>query len=255
MNRLPLEQQFLIALQAAALAGLCFRVWKNGLYRVYRYLFGYLLLALLQIPILSFLSLRGTAYLYAWMACEALVIAFYALVVLETYNLILRDLPGIASAARRYIKAALAAAASISLLLVGLERTPATLPQYFLVCDRTITSTLLVFVLSLSVFLAYYPIPLNRNTVIYSVGFAVYLLAKTVVLLVGDLRYYWWAREVNTLLVGVCAGCLIFWLFTLSRDGEAKTVLVRHQWDADDERRILAKLQDMNQSLLRAAKK
>jgi len=254
MSGLPLEQQVLTVLQAAALAGLCVRVWGTGLYRVYRYFFSYLLLALLQTAV-PFFPLRSAAYLYLFMASEACVVALYALVVLETYNIILRDLPGIASAARRYIKIAIALAALASLLLAGLERKPATFPQYFFVCERAIVSSLLVLVLLSVAFLAYYPVPLNRNAVNYSVGFAVYLVAKTAALFINNLRYFWWYRQINSTLIAVSCACLLFWLFTLSRDGETKTVLVGHLWKPEDEQRVISTLRGYSASLIRIAKK
>ncbi len=254
MNGLPLEQQFFIALQAATLLGLFVRVWWTGLYRIYRYFFCYLFVALLQTAV-PFFPLHSKAYLYMFLASEALVVTLYALVVLETYDLVLRDLTGIASAARRYIKIAIGCAVSASLLLVGLEKTPATMPQYFAICERAIVSSLLVFVLLSVVFLAYYPMPLNRNAVNYSVGFAVYLMAKTATLFVINLRYYSWNRQINSILVAVSSACLIFWLFTLSREGEKKTVAVGHRWNMEDEKRILSRLRAINDSLLRTAKK
>jgi hypothetical protein len=255
MNRLPLEQQFLLVVQAAALLALCLRVWWTGLRRIYRCFFVYLILALLQGTIVPFVPLQSPVYRYVWMASEALVVSFYAFVVLETDAIILRDLPGIASATRRYVKIALAVAAIASLLLVGMEKTPATLVQYFVVCERAIVSSLLIFVLLLVAFLAYYPVPLNRNAVYYSIGFAIYLAAKTAGLFIGNLRYFWLYRQINSMLIAVSSACVLFWLFTLSRGGERKTVMVGHRWQPEDEKRVISSLQAFNDSLRRMAKK
>jgi hypothetical protein len=254
MNQLPLEQQALLILQAAALVGLLGRIWWTRLYRTYSYFFGYLVVALLQVAIGPLIPLRSRMYLYVWMASEALVISFYVLVVLETYAVILRDLPGIASVARHYIKIALAVAA-LSILLVGLEKRPATMPQYFGICERSLVSSLLVFVLLSVVFLAYYPVPLSRNAVTYSVGFAVYLLAKTATLFVNNIGYYWWERQINSLLLGVSSACMLFWLLSLSPAGEKRTMVVGYRWGGDEEKRMLSRLKAINESLLRTAKK
>jgi hypothetical protein len=256
MNGLPFEQQLLLALQTVTLVGLCLRLWWTGLHRTYPYLFGYLLLALIQTAILSFLPLQSAMYLYVWMATEGLIVCFYALVVLETYSNVLSDMAGIASVARRYIRLTLGLAVLVSLLLVGMEHTPATLVQYFLVCDRAIISSLLVFVLAFLVFLVYYPIPLNRNVVIYSIGFAVYLLLKAAALLANNyMRFQQWSRQINSVFVGASVACLLFWLFKLNQMGETKTVVVGHQWNPRDEQRLITQLQAINESLLRAPKK
>jgi hypothetical protein len=254
MNGLPFEQ-FLQALQIAALAGLCLRIWWSGLYRTYVYFFGYLLLALAQSAVLPFLPLRSRLYLNGWMVTEGLIVCFYALIVLENYSNILREVAGIASVAQRYIKLTLAFAVLVSLLLVGIEKTPATVPQYFIVCDRVVMSSLLVFVLASLSFLLYYPIALNRNVVIYSIGFAVYLISKAAALFAANLGLRGWDREINAACVGASTACLLLWLFTLSRRGERKTVVVGHQWDPKDEKQLLSRLQAINESLLRGSKK
>jgi hypothetical protein len=255
MNGLPLEQQFFLAVQAAALLGLCLRFWLTGLYRSYWCFFVYLILALVQDVVLPMVPVRSSLYLHGWLASEALVVSFYALVVLETDAILLRSLPGIASAARRYITIALVLALLISLSLMSLEKAPATFVQYFLVCERAIVSSLLIFVLASVVFLAYYPVPLSRNAVLYSIGFAIYLTAKTATLFVGNLRYFWLYRPINSSLMAVSSACIVLWLFTLSRAGERKAMVVGHRWRPEDERRILTTLQAFNDSLIRMAKK
>src|SRR5580704_11752793 len=104
MHQLPIEQQILLATEIAALSILCLRMWLAGLYRVYVFFFGYLVLELLQalIPVLA--PLQSRLYADSYMLSEALITAFYVLVVLELYSNVLRDLPGIAGTARRYIE-------------------------------------------------------------------------------------------------------------------------------------------------------
>jgi hypothetical protein len=255
MNQLPFEQQILLALQAVAIVALCIRFWRTGLYRVYGTFSLYLVVLLLQLLTLSLLPPDSSLYLPLWMTSEGGIVCLYALVVLELYSLLLRDLPGIASAARRYTKISLAIAVFGSLLLLLLEKAPAHISQYFLVCDRVVIFSLLVFVLSSVGFLVYYPVPVNRNAVSYSIGFSIYLTAKAVSLLVGDLHYMSWIRPANSLLIGASTGCLLFWLFTLNKQGENKTVVVGHQWDPSDEKRLLSQLQHINDSLLRIGKK
>ena len=198
MSRLPFEQQLTIAVQAVALAALAIRFLATGLFRIYPYFFSYLAVALLQTSILPFLSPVTRTYLYAWLATEGAIVACYSMIVLEEYSQILREMPGVATLARRYIKGTLGVAVVASLLLVGFERTPATLPQYLLVCDRVVVSSLLGFVLFSLFFLAYYPVPVSRNVLAYSIGFAVYLLSKTTALFLGTMRIQSWSHQAST---------------------------------------------------------
>jgi len=255
MGRLPFEQQLAIAVQAVALAALAIRFLASGLFRIYPYFFSYLTVALVQTIILPFFSPSSRAYLYAWFATEDAIVFFYALIVLEEYSQILREMPGVATLARRYIKGTLGVVVVASLLLVAFEKTPATLPQYLLVCNRVVMSSLLGFVLLSVFFLAYYPIPVSRNVLIYSIGFAVYLLSKTTALFLWTMRMQGWAREANLAVIVVPTACLLFWLFTLTQRGEARTVILHRRWTAEDEQRILSKLHAINDGLVRTTKK
>src|SRR5713226_262848 len=116
MRQAPVEQQILFVLQTAALIVLCIRLYRERLHRVYVYFFGYLFMALLQIVIGASLPFRSNLYRNAWVATESVTICFYVLVVLELYSIALRDLAGIASVSRRYIKLTLAASILLSLL-------------------------------------------------------------------------------------------------------------------------------------------
>ncbi len=255
MLRLPVEQDVLVAIQTAALVALCLRLCWSGLYRTYFRFFAYLVVQLIQTAVPAVVDFNSNQYLRFWIFTEGFSVILCALVVLDAYSNVLRDLTGIASIARRYIKIALAVAVIVSLLLVGLERAPSTIPQYFLVCSRTIVSSLLLFVLSALIFLVYYPVPLSRNVVSYSIGLAVYLLAKATAFFMTNLRYNSWYRQFSDAQLAAAAGCLVFWLFALNRRGETKTLVIGHKWNPGDEEKLLSQLQHINDVLLRAAKK
>jgi hypothetical protein len=251
---LPPLEEFLSALQTGALIVLLFRMWKAGLQRVYVYFFSYLLLVLFESAVLALVGYGTVAYGYVWMATEVLSLCFYTLIVLECYDSVLRNLGGIATISRRYIKITLGIAVIAALLLLGLERTPRTVFQYFYTLDRTIISSLVMFVLLINIFLVYYPIPLNRNVIVYSVGYAVYFLTKAAALFARNVSDEL-QRQISAVLIAVSTACLIFWAFTLNRRGETKTVVIGHKWRAEDEERLLSQLKEINASLGRAARK
>jgi hypothetical protein len=252
MNLPPLDQ-FLLVLQFAALVGLCFRMWQAGLHREYPYFFSYLMVALLQSALLPTMPYGTVLYGYVWIVVEGLVVCFYALIVLECYATVLHGLVGIARISRRYIKIALALSVLIALLLLGLEKSPVMLFGYFYSFERAVVSTLVAFVLLITAFLAYYPVPLSRNVIVYSVGYAVYFLTKAAALFVKNLGLRW-DRPLADLLIIVSTGCLVFWMFALSRSGESKIVVIGHSWHAADEERLLSQLKAINASLSRAAR-
>jgi hypothetical protein len=254
MLQLPLEQLILVFAQAALLIALIVRLWSAGLQRVYPYFFSYLLASLLQALVLSAIPFKGRAYPYFWVGSESVNACCYALIVVELYRVVLRDLPGIASISRRYITVTIAVATAGSLLLLRLEETPTNYVSTFLVIERAIVFSLVIFILLVSAFLAYYPIPLNRNVVVYSIGYSVYFLTKATGLFIRTLGHYVMA-QIGTVLMVVSSACLLFWAIALNRQGELRTVVIGHKWKREDEMQLLSKLKAINATLVSAGKK
>jgi hypothetical protein len=248
MSSVPLEQQLLLALQTCALIGLSIRLWRAGLCRKYPFFVSYLLLASLQTAVLSTLSYRSMVYRNAWLVTEGLIVCAYVLVVLELCKILFNGLPGITAVAQRYIQWTLVFSIIGSLLLLAAERAPVSMFGYFMTCERAVISSLVIFVLLMMLFLAYYRVPLNRNVIVYSIGYALYFLAKAAAAFLRNLSPGWY-REISTALVGISSACLLFWLFGLSRHGETRAIVVGHQWSSESEERLMAHLKTVNASL------
>jgi hypothetical protein len=254
MHQLPIEQQILLVTQIVALVALFARMSWDGLYKIYIYFFGYLLVELLQLLIPVFVPLDGLLYRDSYVASQALVICFSALVVLELYSIVFRGLPGIGTVARRYIKVILVLAVVVSLLPLGLETTPNTLTGYLFIFERPVMTSLLILILMITVFLLYYPVPLGRNVPVYLIGYAVYFVTNATTIFIRNLGHYW-SRPISDVQMVVYFTCLMFWLFALNRAGETRSVVVGHHWNPSDERKLLAQLEAINASLLRSARK
>jgi hypothetical protein len=254
MHQLPIEQQILLIVEIAALLGLCFRMWLIGLHRVYPTFTCYLVLELLQTLIPLVVPLESLLYRDLFVISRVLIVVVCAMVVLELYSVVLRNLEGIAGVARRYIKITLAFAIAVSLLPLLVEKSPNTLTGYLFIFERPILSSLVVFVLLICGFLVYYPVPLGRNVIVYLAGYAVYFVTMATMVFVNNLGYFW-NREKSNVDMGVAVVCQLLWLVALSRQGEQKRVVVGHQWKPGDEQRLLGQLEAINASLLRSRKK
>jgi hypothetical protein len=193
-------------------------------------------------------------YLKAYVVSQALIVPAYALVVLELYANVLRGRAGIANLARRYIKFALGLATAIALVLLALVQPMATMTGYLACFERTVLSGLVVFLLLVAIFLIYYPVPLGRNVIAYSVGYVVYFLTNTAVMLSANLNQHW-TRQLNGVEMVVSVLCLLFWIMALSLDGESKVLVIGHPWNRADEQRLRAQLDAINASLLQAGGK
>ncbi len=253
MHQLPLEQQVLDLIQIAILLALCAKLWWSGLYKTYIFFFSYLVLEFFQAFIPLLVPLNGVLYADIFVVSQTLIVCSYAFVILELYSVILRNLQGIASVARRYIKITLGFAILIAILPLRIEKTPSTLTGYLFIFERPILSSLIVFVLLISAFLVYYPVPLGRNVVVYLTGYAVYFLTIATMAFINNLGYFW-NREKGNVDMGVSVLCLLFWLLALSRQGEKRRVVVGHHWNPGDEQRLLAQLEAINASLLRSGR-
>jgi hypothetical protein len=254
MHQLPIEQQILLIVELVALAGLCVRMWLAGLHRVYGYFFGYLVLELLQSLIPVVVPLESRLYLDSYLVSQALITAFYVLVVMELYANVLRDLPGIAGIARRYIKIILVVAIVVALLPFAVQPAKNHPLGYVISFEQTVMLSLVLLVLLISAFLVYYPVPLGRNVIVYSMGYAVFFVTRASISLSVNLGHYW-IRQLSSIEMAISVACLILWIVTLSRDGETKRVVVGHQWNPGDDRRLLAQLDAINASLLRSGRK
>lgn len=254
MHQLPIEQQVLLILEIAGLSSLCVRMWLGGLHKIYVNFFRYLIVELLQALIPLLVPLRSLLYSDLFILSRVFVLIFCALIVLELYSVVLRNLEGIAGIARKYIKAALAIAIASSLLPLALEKARDTPTGYLFIVERPILSTLAVLILLISAFLVYYPVPLGRNVIAYLAGYAVYFSTIATTVLFENMGYFW-NREASNVDMGIAVACQIFWLFALSRQGENKRVVVGHQWNPGDDQRLLAQLDAINANLLQSRRK
>ena len=253
MHQFPTEQIVLLIVQTSILLGLVLRLRVTGLSQTYPWFFGYLIFASLQNLLSPFFPFDSVNYRYYWLVTQALLTCFCALIVLELYALVLRDLTGIASASRRYLKTCLGLAIVGSLLFLLLEQTPHTVVSIFMVIDRALFTSLLIFVLLLTAFLAYFPIPINRNLVVYSIGYAVYFMAKASGLLAKNITHAW-VRQLDAVVLTASTISMLFWLVGLSRQGEEKTLVIGHLWNRQDQDKVLERLKAINASLLGAGK-
>ena len=252
--------QTLYIVEVVASAALVIRFLLAGLHQVYRFFFAYLIVSSTQVVGQFFFRPRTDAYALFFFSTEAVILFLYVLVTLELYSLILRDLKGIGTVARRYVRAAIVIAILCSLLLLGIEGTPNDRVgifrgvAIFFSFERPIVSSLIFFVFLITGFLFYYPIPLNTNVIHYTIGYAIYFSSKATLLLFSN-RGQSWKWILSIIMLGISTACLIFWSFALTRAGEMKRQVSSPNWNKDQEDRLLSKLTELNASLLRAGRK
>jgi len=252
-------QQLLVAGTILAHLALAFRMLQLKLARVYRGFFCYLAFRAIRSSILLILPYQRNAYGYFWAATEPVIWFFYILIVLEVYSLVLQQYRGIAKFGRLAVVGGLLLSLAISALTLGTDLLARSesypVLRYFLIIERGVVTSLVLFILFISAFLVWYPVPLARNTVVHCIVYAAYFLSMTMAVLVRNVAGLQITDSVNLALSSMTLACLLVWIFFLNQKGETATVSMRHQWAAEDESQIMEQLSQINSTLLRIGRK
>jgi hypothetical protein len=253
-----LERFFWLA-SIALTAGLIIRLIHDGLHRIYVFFFTYLVVGVVQSLIVLPVDPQSKLYDMVYFITQPVMWLLFILIVLELYSLVLKNHRGIASLGRWTLGAALGLSICVSLLTLSPDLNRATGPSalfvYYTVIERGIQSSLVVFLLLISGFLLWYPIPLSRNVILHAIVYSTYFLCSAAALFMRNLLGLGYTRSVSTALLGIANGCLLVWIVFLNRAGEAKKVVVGHQWKPEDEERLVEQLDAINSALLKTARK
>lgn len=250
---LPLHEYVLTLVECIALVVLVVRLFVSGLYRRYKYFFLYLIADLIASAEPYLIPFRSNLYGHVFLATESLMVCFYALIVFELYSVVLRDLKGIARVAQRYTAGALAISLVIAFLLRTALPHPRGILEEFFYFEAAVVLSLVVFMLLITAFVVYYPIPLHRNALTYSIGYAVYFLSKAALLFLNNAASSDWMRACSTAALAISTACVVFWAIYLNTEGERRTMVAGHRWSTTgNQDQVLKRLRELNDSLLRS---
>ena len=251
----PTWQVALLGCNIVAFATLFLRVVSTRQIKSYPALVSWLgfNIALGFVPL--FVHMDVLFYYWFFIAVESCSLMLYLFTVLELYGKVLKGLPGLASTARIVIQVVVPASAIVALAVLGLERLPVvSYLDWFYRIDGTVITTLLFFVLMITGFMVWFPVRIARNTVVYSLGYAAYLLPKAASLFLRNSGHgvMWLSGTVGMIMSTVC---LLFWAVTISRTGESAIIVPGWVFHPHDQERLLNQLEEVNRSLSRMSKK
>jgi hypothetical protein len=246
-------------LTLAAMVFACARLLHFGMHRRYRAFFLFLVYSSARSALLLALDVRSDLYMQVWLVTEPLRWVLWILLVLELYSLILERHRGLLTVGRW----ALLGAVSVALLSTVFSLMPdssagfaqSRIIGFYLVVQRALMVSLLVFLLLVLWFLSRYPVELSRNVIIHSVVYASYFVSSSLAFLLRSTLGYEVARPVNLSLMGITLACGLVWAFCITPAGEKASRKSRPDWAPGDERRLLEQLDALNASLLRATRK
>jgi len=234
----------------------------SGLWRVYKFFTLYIAFRAVVGLIGAFIgsrhgpeAVKAEAWLYVCSESMSWLLQFLTL--LEIYTLVLKRFPGIATLGRRCLSGALVLSVTLSGLTLALNLQPKGPPflEDFFVFYRFVSCSLLLFVVLIIVFLVWFPVSLNRNTVLHCAVFAVYFFSKTLILLISNIQGVQATVTINLVIAALASACLLVWIVFLKPAGEAIPVKTGRGSSPQDEERLLRQLDAINDTLVSASRK
>jgi hypothetical protein len=205
------------------------------------------------------LNVRSLLYFYVWVFTEPLLWFFNIREDLELYSLVLEKYKGLYTLGRWALNASMAIAVLLSTLTLipqmrNLSFRSSTVYLVFMVIERGVMCSLLIFLILILLLLRQYPIHLSRNVVVHTVVYSIFFLTNTLALILYSVFSVRISGLANAVTTGVMALCAVLWFLLLNQKGE--TVLVNaSSIRTEHEERILGKLSSLNSTVLRAARK
>lgn len=248
------------------------RFLSLGLHSVYRIFCAFILFDLFSTA-LSFAEglVRDPAWDYriTWICLSVVGWILSLLMVYRLLQDVLEELPGVLHFSRKLLNITFISVGVLSLLTSQADQIVSTRTGYLssvvnpvgravtiaFDLERVISTVALVVLLVILGFVLWFPVKMSRNLAIFSIGFVIYFAANTGLMITRGL----WSRE-SLLLASnatafILAACYACWAVLITREGEARPVRLGHAWDVVVQERLMAQLETMNASLLRAARR
>jgi hypothetical protein len=246
--------QGLLLLGSAATAT---KLFTTGLYKKYPIFFIYFLFRIPNGIWPLLLPLRSDSYFFTYISALPIVLAFYVLLVMELYRLVLAPYKGLQSAGRWAMVASLVGAVSVSILTLIPKITPSMAQRSKVIgvvvfTERGIYTALAVFIILLLALLSRYPIHLRRNVRIHALVYSIFFLNGGMVLLSRAVLGLKAVDTINLVSIVINMGCVFSWLTLLNPAGEA--LADRKPAASDHERRLLLQLDGLNAAMLRVSR-
>jgi hypothetical protein len=238
-------------------AAVLFQLYRNGLVRIYKLLFGYLALDFLSSIAGLFISFHSIAYAYYYFSAQTLKIVVSAFMLVEIYSVALERHPALAQFGRSMVGYILLVAAIVPVAGLYLDHSAAAgahpYVRTFFLFEQTMDAMMAIFLILLSVFLAWFPVRMRRNVIVYLGGFIVWSLSRSAVV---HLINQWFnnrhlTQMSNIAQMCVTLGCLYFWMVGFKREGEVRTAVVGHLWNRAEAERLTERLDAINDGLAR----
>lgn len=241
---------------------LVIRLFSLRLGRVYAIFTAYLLIDLFAYIISSCyaLGIHPIDYRILYVGTRVVDWVLSLCVIYALLSAILKSLPGILGYSKRLLNVVFAVAFLVSATAVvmtnAVQRVEAwkdlvaKIVAITYVVDQTIGATVLLVLAVMLAFFLWFPVVVPRNLAVFSIGYVVYFFSITASLFLPGIQSADGATVISIVLTLITSVCYAYWAIFLSKAGENVPVWVGHHWQADEQKRLMHRLEEVNGVLL-----
>lgn len=242
---------------------LVFRLLRLRLHSVYSVFCVFLIVELAEFSLFfvdAATANRLVDYRVLWMAAAVCIWIPTLWMVYALLGAMLATLPGVLRFSRRLLNFSFLAAALIAIGIAFPELSHTHVSNLdsavsvVFVLDRAVSTSSLIALLGIIAFVSWFPVQMPRNLVLFSFGYVAYFLLDTVLTFAHGFLETKYPVALSVLNTSTLSACFLYWLLTITRDGEAIPLRVGHAWQAREQQALIQQLESMNASLARSAR-
>jgi hypothetical protein len=249
-----IEQAFRY-LEPATLLFLVFRLAGQGLIARYRAFTAYILIWLCQdvLPLIFGWGLGTRNYAHFFFLSEPWAWVFSCLVLLELFDLTFTRFPGIRSAGKLLLSAAIVIAvlvgAGTAVLTLFYRNVSGGLLPFYSVIERSVMLVSLVLLAALHYLVVHYRLELPRNTVVYGFTYAIYFSMRALQAFVLSELGVTYSSITNVAVMAADVTCVLVWALALTRGGTANEMTAGPPLSEEERARLKDQLTKLNDAM------
>lgn len=209
-------------------------------------------------------SILRIDYRIFWAFTEVITWVTTIWIVFSILISILKHLPGILRFSIRFLNIVFAVCLSISVFTIqpeyaasGVTSSSPLIEQLRVlisVIDRALSLAELLSILCVLAFVLRFPIRVPRNLAAFCAGLTLYLFLKIGVFMLRTYspRLFDLHPSILGILSYCLAGCLVYWLYSISSAGEEAVATLGRTWQTVPQEHLIQQLEAINAALLRS---
>lgn len=120
--------------------------------------------------------------------------------------------------------------------------------------ERVVTTVSLLALLAIQGFILWFPVPLPRNLVLFSIGFVFNFVCETVLLIIRGLLPPSAAAIIDPVNLFVLSACFTYFALVITSAGESIPMRLGHIWQRSEQERLFRQLEQINGVLLKSVR-